>query len=126
MLFYLTLIILCLPFVIALSYAVAVVWLYLRVKRFYHHHHLRFYRLSLRQLWDFYMEVLQAVILMSLWLVFKSNRNGLHKPAAPDKPAVLCVHGFHMNGSCFWGLRRKLEQAGFATYSVSLGRLCRS
>jgi pimeloyl-ACP methyl ester carboxylesterase len=122
MLFYLTLIVLSLPLLIAIGYAVAVVWLYIRVKGFYLRNNLRFYKLSPGQLWLFYTEVIRAVLLMSYWLAVKSNKNGLHKPSAPDKPAVLCVHGFHMNGSCFWGLRRELEQAGFATYSVSLGR----
>ncbi len=122
MLFYLTLVILSLPLLIAIGYGVAILWLYIRVKHFYNRNHLRFYKLSPAQLWLFYTEVIRAVVLMSYWLVFKSNKNGLHKPSAADKPAVLCVHGFHMNGSCFWGLRRYLEQAGFATYSVSLGR----
>ncbi|GGD55015.1 esterase/lipase family protein [Lacimicrobium alkaliphilum] len=122
MLFYLTLIVVSLPVIIAMSYAVAIVSLYIRVKRFYARSNLPFYKLSPGQLWLFYAEVMRAVVLMSFWLIFKSNKNGLHKPSAADKPAVLCVHGFHMNGSCFWGLRRYLEQAGFATYSVSLGR----
>lgn len=119
---YLTLIVFSLPAIIAVSYAVAILSLYIRVKRFYGRNNLRFYKLNPGQLWHFYGEVIQAVVLMSVWLVFKSNKNGLHKPSAPDSPAVLCVHGFHMNGSCFWGLRHDLEQAGFATYSVSLGR----
>lgn len=122
MLFYVLLIAFLVPAAIALSYAAAICLLYLRVRNHYKLHNLRFYKLSSGQLWLFYTEIIRAVVLMSYWLVVKSNKNGLHKPSAADKPAVLCVHGFHMNGSCFWGLRRDLEQAGFATYSVSLGR----
>ncbi|WP_088328985.1 alpha/beta fold hydrolase [Lacimicrobium sp. SS2-24] len=116
------LIVLSLLLVIVLGYASAIVLLYFRVKHHYQRKQLRFYRLSVYQLWQFYLEIVHAVVVMSYWLVFKSNRNGRHRLVDKTQPAVLCIHGFHMNGSCFWGLRQALERQGMATFSVNLGR----
>jgi pimeloyl-ACP methyl ester carboxylesterase len=48
--------------------------------------------------------------------------SGLRTPAdGAAGPPVLCVHGFHMNATSMWGLRRTLERHGHATRAVYLG-----
>jgi pimeloyl-ACP methyl ester carboxylesterase len=70
----------------------------------------------------FYARMLAAIATLSWWFIHGMSQEGLRSPAdgKRGKP-VLCVHGFHMNGTCMWGLRRALERRGRPTRALSLG-----
>lgn len=74
----------------------------------------------------FYLRtVASALRLWWWWRAFLAD--GLRiPPGATAEPAVLYVHGFHMNGTSMWGIRRALERRGRATQAVSLGLPYRS
>jgi len=70
----------------------------------------------------FYVRTLGAIVVLWWWGARALLAGGLRRPrGAPSGPPVLCIHGFHMNGSCTWGVRRALERAGHATRAVFLG-----
>lgn len=70
----------------------------------------------------FYVRLLVAIVTLSWWFFRGMAQDGLRSPAdgKPGKP-VLCVHGFHMNDTCMWGLRRALERRGRPTRALFLG-----
>ncbi len=70
----------------------------------------------------FYVRMLAAIVTLTWWFFRGMAQDGLRRPTAgkPGKP-VLCVHGFHMNGTCMWGLRRDLERRGRPTRALFLG-----
>jgi pimeloyl-ACP methyl ester carboxylesterase len=75
----------------------------------------------------FYFRTLRAAVTLIWWTFAHMFQNGLRCPAGElTGPPVLCVHGFHMTGSCMWGLRRLLEGRGRPTRSVFLGEPYRS
>ena len=70
---------------------------------------------------------MSASIALLRWLFLHLFQNGLRRPTGTvTGPPVLCVHGFHMTGSCMWGIRRHLESRGRPTRSVFLGEPYRS
>ena len=78
---------------------------------------------NLKNFWQFYCEVLKGFSLVIWWGCFRHQRtiySDVHDAA--DKPHVLCIHGFHMTGSCFWGLRQSLAHHGFNSTAINLGR----
>jgi len=70
----------------------------------------------------FYGRMLAAIVTLSGWFFRGMGQDGLRSPADGEtgKP-VLCIHGFHMNGTCMWGLRRALERRGRPTRALFLG-----
>ncbi|MGB6002055.1 MAG: hypothetical protein WBI00_16375, partial [Thermoanaerobaculia bacterium] len=70
----------------------------------------------------FYARMLAAMVTLCWWYFRGMSQDGLRPPAdgKTGKP-VLCVHGFHMNGTCMWGLRRALERRGRPTRALFLG-----
>lgn len=70
----------------------------------------------------FYLRMLAAIAILCWWYFRGMSRDGLRSPPAgkTGRP-VLCVHGFHMNGSCMWGIRRALARRGRPTRALFLG-----
>ena len=70
----------------------------------------------------FYFRSLVAALEIIGWTFVHLFQDGLRRPSGPQTgPPVLCVHGFHMTGSCMWGIRRHLETRGRPTRAVFLG-----
>ncbi|GGO72629.1 alpha/beta hydrolase family protein [Bowmanella pacifica] len=69
----------------------------------------------------FVWQIVRTVTKLS-WYLLTKNRKGLHPLRPGNGSKVLLVHGLHMNGNCFWAFRQYLEQAGFRTYSINLGK----
>lgn len=70
----------------------------------------------------FYARTLGSIARLTLWGARAPLAGGLRSPrGGATGPPVLCVHGFHMNGTCMWGIRRRLERSGRATSAVFLG-----
>jgi len=70
----------------------------------------------------FYLRTVGSIARLSWWGARALFSGRLRAPAgAATGPAVLCVHGFHMNGTCTWGIRRRLARLGRATAAVFLG-----
>jgi hypothetical protein len=97
---------------------------------FTHLHWIRFYHridqeppsLSRRGWLRFYLHTLGAALEIIWWACAHMFQNGLREPPGEKTgPPVICVHGFHMTGSCMWGIRRRLENRGRPTRSVFLG-----
>ena len=75
----------------------------------------------------FYLRTLGAALELIWWACVHLFQNDLRRPPrGTTGPPVLCVHGFHMTGSCMWGIRRRLEELGRPTQSVFLGEPYRS
>ncbi|GAA0351036.1 alpha/beta fold hydrolase [Bowmanella denitrificans] len=68
-----------------------------------------------------FVQIIRTLVMLSWYLVSK-NRHGLKPLYAEPGQKVLLIHGLHMNGNCFWGFREYLENAGFRTYSINLGK----
>jgi pimeloyl-ACP methyl ester carboxylesterase len=116
---------LLLPGLVLLSLAWLVGWVSLAHIRYisYHRRHgLAPPRLGLGGWVLFYGRMLTAIVTLCWWYFRGMSRDGLRSPAdgTSGKP-VLCVHGFHMNGTCMWGLRRALECRGRPTRALFLG-----
>lgn len=70
----------------------------------------------------FYLRTVAGAFRVGWWNVRALGRDGLRLPAgASNGSTVVCVHGFHMNGSCTWGIRRYLEARGRPTRALFLG-----
>lgn len=70
----------------------------------------------------FYLRTLGAALEILWWGLLHLFQDGLRRPSGETTgPPVICVHGFHMTGSCMWGIRRRLENRGRPTRSVFLG-----
>ncbi len=75
----------------------------------------------------FYRRTLVSSLWLWWWWWRARGANGLRSPAGGQRgSAVLCVHGFHMDGTSMWGIRRTLETHGHATQAVTLGLPYRS
>ncbi len=98
--------------------------------RFHHYHRKR--RLHYTALgpagWAaFYGRTVASAFALWWWWWRARLAGGLRTPSGePSGPPVLAVHGFHMDGTCMWGIRRTLEKHGRATQAVSLGLPYRS
>jgi pimeloyl-ACP methyl ester carboxylesterase len=66
--------------------------------------------------------MLVAIVTLCWWFFRCMWQDGLRPPAdgKTGRP-VLCIHGFHMNGTSMWGLRRALERRGRPTRALFLG-----
>ncbi len=72
--------------------------------------------------WRFYFRTVGAAFVIIGWGFLHMFQDRLRRPSGNiTGPPVLCVHGFHMTGSCMWGIRRLLESHGRPTRSVFLG-----
>jgi hypothetical protein len=70
----------------------------------------------------FYCRTVGAAFQIIWWLLVHLFEDRLRRPTGGiTGPPLLCVHGFHMTGSCMWGIRRLLESRGRATRAVFLG-----
>ncbi len=58
---------------------------------------------------------------MMVYGVRGSFRGALKPHPAPTGPPVLCIHGYTMNGSNFFGIRAELERRGRASRAIWLG-----
>jgi len=95
---------------------------HLRFHLFHRRRGLRYPPLGGRGWLRFYARTLVSIARLTLWGVRALVSGGLREPpGTPAGPPVLCVHGFHMNGTCTWGIRRRLERSGRATRAVFLG-----
>lgn len=80
-------------------------------------------RLGFRRSSLYYFGIVRSVLLTGWWRIRARGRDALRQPARDRPgPVVLCVHGFLMDGTCFWGVRRALERAGRPTRAISMGR----
>lgn len=69
-----------------------------------------------------YIQTAISILRICWWSVRALVSDGLRVPRGEVSGVpVLCVHGFHMKGSCMWGIRRTLERRGRSTRAVSLG-----
>jgi len=73
----------------------------------------------------FYLRTVASVLRLSAWWALAPAGRPLPRrlpgAAAEVEAIVLCVHGFHLDGSCFWGLRRRLARRGRLSFAVDLG-----
>lgn len=70
----------------------------------------------------FYLCTLGAALEIIWWGLLHMFQDRLRRPSGETTgPPVICVHGFHMTGSCMWGIRRRLENRGRPTRAVFLG-----
>lgn len=73
----------------------------------------------------FYGTTLVSILRLSLWWAFAPSGRPLpavDRNAAPAlREVVLCIHGFHMDESCFWGMRRRLARRGRVSVAADLG-----
>lgn len=70
----------------------------------------------------FYLLTIGSAYIIVWWGLWAMFRDRLQFPAGERRGRpVLCVHGFHMNSTCMWGIRRHLERLGRPTRSVFLG-----
>ena len=75
----------------------------------------------------FYAHTLGSVALLYAWGARALFADHLRIPAGGrEAPPVVCVHGFHLTGSCMWGHRQTLERRGRATRALFLGLPYRS
>ncbi len=73
----------------------------------------------------FYLRTIASILRLSWWWAVTPSGRPLPRLApgaeADSDEIVVCVHGFHMDGSCFWGLRRGLARRGRTSFAVDLG-----
>jgi len=71
----------------------------------------------------FYGRTVVSSLSLAWWWWRARGANGLRTPSdgAQQRPPVLCVHGFHLDGTSMWGIRQTLEAHGRATQAVTLG-----
>lgn len=73
----------------------------------------------------FYLRTIATVLRLSAWWALAPSGRPLPRLRRGEVPAVdaivLCIHGFQMDGSCFWGLRRRLARRGRLSFAVDLG-----
>lgn len=62
-----------------------------------------------------------AFLIIGFWALRAALNDGLRRPAEARGRPVLCVHGFGMNGTNFWGVRLALEAHGRPTRAVFMG-----
>jgi pimeloyl-ACP methyl ester carboxylesterase len=73
----------------------------------------------------FYRRTVASILRLTAWWALAPSGRPL--PALAPGAAVevgeivLCVHGFHTDGSCLWGLRRCLARRGRVSFAVDLG-----
>lgn len=95
---------------------------HLRFAAFHRRRGLRYPSLGGHGWLRFYVGTLGSIARLSWWGARALFAGGQRAPAgAATGPPVLCVHGFHMNGTCTWGIRRRLARLGRATAAVFLG-----
>lgn len=61
---------------------------------------------------------------LAWWAITKQHKRDTIKNNMNNhntQPFLLCVHGFHMNGSCFNGMRQSFKQQGFDSWALNLG-----
>ncbi|MBN7820036.1 alpha/beta fold hydrolase [Bowmanella yangjiangensis] len=102
-------------------YALSFVLLQWRVSRHYKMTGGRYAAMGLLGSLAFIWQIIRTILKLS-WYLLTKNRKGLHPLRSGFGPKVLLIHGLHMNGNCFWAFRQSLEQAGFRTYSINLGK----
>ena len=66
----------------------------------------------------------QLAVSQTIWWRLRArHRNGrIEARGGTVGRPVLCIHGFLLDGTCFWGLRQRLAKHGRASYAVSMGR----
>ena len=73
----------------------------------------------------FYLRTIASILRLSGWWALTPS--GRPPPRlAPGAESdldeiVVCIHGFHMDESCFWGLRKGLARRGRTSFAVDLG-----
>lgn len=117
----LTILVVCCFF--GLLYALLIGLLYRRSRQLHKRLNIDFSPFSVVRFVGFYAEILWGVSQIFYWHVFKRRQSpAVFANAEETLPHVLCVHGFHVNGSCFWGLRRFLGQHGYKSTALNLGK----
>lgn len=74
---------------------------------------------------SFYLRTVASILRLSWWWAVTPSGRPLPKSVRAGEPGpdavVLCIHGFHMDESCFWGLRKRLARQGRTSFAVDLG-----
>lgn len=103
------------------------VFVHFRFHRFHRRHALAYPPLGAAGWAGFYVRAVTNAVRLWWWWVRARFADGLRVPGERrGQRPVLCVHGFHMDGTAMWGHRRTLEAEGRATRAVSLGLPYRS
>ena len=69
-----------------------------------------------------YGRILKSVFFLAWWHLRAGFQGALRMPPGTRSGGpVLCVHGFHMNSTCMFRIRRALERRGRPTRSIFLG-----
>lgn len=105
-----------------LSYGSLIVLMYWRAKTYHRLAGKPYTTLSSTRLCALVMQIFSATSQLLWWQLTKTRAFPSCPHHPQQRPLVLCVHGFHMNGNCFYGMRRYLQAQGYATYAVNLGR----
>ncbi|MDF2178857.1 alpha/beta fold hydrolase [Aliiglaciecola sp. CAU 1673] len=105
-----------------LFYSGLILIMYWRAKVYHRLSRKAYAILSLFRLFALVGQIFSAVGQLIWWQLTKTKALPGCPKGSEKRPLVLCVHGFHMNGNCFYGMRRYLEAQGYATYAVNLGR----
>lgn len=106
----------------AIFYSGLVLLLYIRSKRYHTIKEQPLEAFTLAKFIRFVLQLFKGIMLFIYWGFAKSSQNRLIHPIQEnDNSHVLCVHGFHVNGSCFWGMRKFLRNEGFSSSAIHLG-----
>jgi pimeloyl-ACP methyl ester carboxylesterase len=118
----LTLIVAASPLVVAVWIACWTAFTHVRWALYYRRQDFKPRPLGGRGWVRFYLRTIGSAYIIVWWGLRAMFRDRLRYPAgARSGRPVLCVHGFHMNSTCMWGIRRHLESQGRPTRSVFLG-----
>ncbi|WP_199611355.1 esterase/lipase family protein [Flocculibacter collagenilyticus] len=118
-------------FLVCLAYGCAIAFAYIKIKNIYAAKNIPFSSLSKSQLFAFAIQIIKGLASLVWWALSKNKYT--HQPLANSclivknarqlkaPPVILCIHGFHADGTCFWGMRKFLEENDCTTYAVDMG-----
>lgn len=79
-------------------------------------------KLTLQGFWRIHLEAMISSAKILWWAVVKHDKKDPIKMSKSHRPYILCVHGFYMNSSCFYGLRQTLAAQGFDSWAIDMGK----
>ncbi|WP_448550998.1 esterase/lipase family protein [Thalassotalea montiporae] len=79
-------------------------------------------KLTLQGFWRIHLEAITSSAKIVWWAISKRDKKDPIKISKDHRPYILCVHGFYMNGSCFYGLRQTLSAQGFDSWAIDMGK----
>lgn len=78
--------------------------------------------LSVRQFFALQSQIFKGLFRIGWWRWNKTMDASFACEETPDSMHVICVHGFQMNSTCFYGVRAFLRRQHISSSSLDLGR----